>query len=71
MLKDGTTCDHDEPVNRGAANRPLTNEEIVEKYRANAALWTGPDRMAAMESAMLTIEDAPSAVSSFDPFCGA
>ncbi|MDH3668508.1 MAG: MmgE/PrpD family protein [Paracoccaceae bacterium] len=69
-LKDGTTHEHDEPVNRGAADRPLANAEIVEKYRANAALWAGPDRVAAMESAMLAIDNAQAAVTAFDPFCG-
>ena len=30
-LKDGVVLDQDEPVNRGAADRPLSNDEIVAK----------------------------------------
>ena len=61
--------EHDEPVNRGAADRPLSNGEIVAKYRANATLWTGPDRVATMEAAMLGLNDAPHAVTAFTAFC--
>jgi 2-methylcitrate dehydratase PrpD len=69
-LKDGTTHGHAEPVNRGAADRPLANGEIVEKYRANAALWAGPARVARMEAAVLALDETPAAVDAFAPFCG-
>ena len=35
-LDDGRTLSHREHINRGAAERPLTNAEIVAKYRDNA-----------------------------------
>jgi len=70
-LTDGTVHEHSEPVNRGAADRPLTNAEIVAKYRANAALWAGPGKVAAMESALLALDATGQAVDAFTPLCGA
>lgn len=67
-LDDGTELEEDQPVNRGAADRPLANAEIVEKYRQNAALWAGPDRVAAMETAMLGLDDAPCAATALSAF---
>jgi 2-methylcitrate dehydratase PrpD len=69
-LDDGTRLSHDEPVNRGAADRPLTNEAIVAKYRQNAALAAAPDRVAAMERAMLSLDDASRAAESLATFGG-
>jgi hypothetical protein len=37
-LKDGEVLRHREPVNRGHAERPLSNAEIQRKYADNAAL---------------------------------
>lgn len=70
-LKDGTVQEQDEPVNRGAADRPLSNAEIVAKYRDNAALRVGPDRVAAMEAAMLGLDQTDSAASTLSVFCDA
>ncbi len=70
-LKDGTELSHFEPVNRGAADRPLANAEIVGKFRDNAALWAGPARVAAMQAAMLDLDEAPRAAEALAPFCGA
>jgi len=70
-LKDGTAHEHSEPVNRGAADRPLANAEIVAKYRANAALWAGSERVARMEASLLGLDAASEAVAAFTPFCGA
>ncbi len=69
-LDDGTRLAHDEPVNRGAADRPLTNAEIVGKFRENAALAAPPDRVAAMEQAMLSLDAAPRAVDALGAFGG-
>lgn len=69
-MTDGTSVEHNEPVNRGAADRPLSNAEIVEKYRDNAALWAAPAKVAAMEAAMLGLEDAPVAVDALRIFAG-
>jgi 2-methylcitrate dehydratase PrpD len=70
-LKDGSVHEHSEAVNRGAADRPLGNAEIVAKYRANAALWAGPARVEAMEASMLGLDQSPRATDTFAPFCGA
>ncbi len=70
-LKDGSVVEHSEPVNRGAAGRPLSNAEIVAKYHDNAALWAGPGRVTAMEASLLALDDTPYAADAFAPFCGA
>jgi 2-methylcitrate dehydratase PrpD len=70
-LDDGTTLDEDQPVNRGAADRPLANAEIVAKYRENAALWASGDRVAAMERAMLGLDEAPDAAKALSVFSAA
>jgi 2-methylcitrate dehydratase PrpD len=70
-MKDGSEVSHFEPVNRGAADRPLPNGEIIAKFHANAALWTGPARVAAMQASLLALDSAPLAVDAFAPFCGA
>ncbi len=67
-LDDGTRLTHDEPVNRGAADRPLANAEIVDKYRQNAGLAAGADRVAAMEEAMLSLDRAPRAADALAVF---
>ena len=67
-LDDGTQLTHDEPVNRGAADRPLSNAEIVAKYRQNAGLAANPDRVAAMEEAMSNIDRAPRAADALAVF---
>ena len=36
-LADGRTLRHHEPINRGAAGRPISNADIVAKYHDNAA----------------------------------
>ncbi|MEM1299901.1 MAG: MmgE/PrpD family protein [Pseudomonadota bacterium] len=69
-MTDGSTHEHNEPVNRGAADRPLSNAEIVEKFRDNAALWAGPEKVAAMETAMLGLEDAARAADAMRVFSG-
>lgn len=69
-LDDGTRLSHDEPVNRGAADRPLANAEIVGKYRQNAGMAADGARVAAMEKAMLTLDGAPRAVDALAVFGG-
>lgn len=36
-LADGRTLHHDEPINRGATGRPISNDDIVTKFFENAA----------------------------------
>lgn len=67
-LVDGRQLSHREHVNRGAAERPLANAEIVEKFRANAATAFDADTMARMEAAMLGLETASCAAGALAAF---
>jgi hypothetical protein len=57
QLKDGRKLAHREQVNRGAADRPLLNEEIVAKYMDNAQLAVSGSRAGRMRDAILTMDD--------------
>lgn len=59
--KDGRTLRQREAVNRGASERPLSNDDIVAKYRGNAALSLGRDAMQRIQAAVLGLAAAPSA----------
>jgi 2-methylcitrate dehydratase PrpD len=59
--KDGRTLRQREAVNRGASERPLSNDDIVAKYRGNAALSLGTDAMQRIQAAVLGLAAAPSA----------
>ncbi len=65
---DGREFLHREHINRGAANRPLTNDEIVAKWQDNAAMAFGPDRVRDLQAAVLGLDEAGSAVAAFDRF---
>lgn len=52
-LRDGRTLRHREEVNRGAPDRPLSNADIIEKYRGNAALALDPAASRRIEGAVL------------------
>lgn len=60
-LDDGRTLSHREHINRGAAERPLANAEIVAKFRDNVATAFNAETSARMEAAMLNLESAPNA----------
>jgi len=55
---DGPTVAHDEPVNRGAADRPLGDAEIVAKLHTNAALAVSRETAVRMATAMLGLDQA-------------
>ena len=57
-LRDGRTQRHREQVNRGAADRPLSDAEIVAKFRDNAATAVGPRMAARVEAAVLGLDGA-------------
>ena len=57
-LDDGKKLSHREHVNRGAADRPLTNAEIIAKFRDNAATAVNPDAIERMQASMLGIDKA-------------
>jgi len=54
---DGREFVHAEPVNRGAADRALSDAEIAEKYEANASIAVDAARAAEIKAAVLAIED--------------
>lgn len=59
LTSDGETLTHREQVNRGADERPLSAEEIIGKYRDNAALALSSERVEqALEAVMGLEEDA-------------
>jgi 2-methylcitrate dehydratase PrpD len=58
-LRDGTTLRHREEVNRGAPARPLSNADIVAKYRGNAALALSPAAQCRIEDAVLALARHP------------
>jgi 2-methylcitrate dehydratase PrpD len=60
---DGRTLRHREEINRGAAERPLSNADIVAKYRANAVLAMNARRTAAVEEAILGLASSLTAAS--------
>lgn len=58
-LRDGRELRHREHVNRGAADRPLSNEEVVAKFMENAALAVATDRAEAIAEAVLALDLRP------------
>ena len=55
-LHDDRTLQHREAVNRGAAERPLSNAEIAEKYAQTATLAVSPTHAATIREALLTLD---------------
>jgi len=58
-LRDGRELRHREEVNRGAPERPLSNADIVTKYRGNAALALNPAGIDRLEDAVLSLSRHP------------
>jgi len=67
-MRDGREYLHREHINRGAASRPLSNEEIVAKWRDNATMTFNGGRVAELEAVVLGLEEAPSALAAFRRF---
>ena len=55
--KDGGEFVHAEPVNRGAAERALSEAEIIEKYDANAGQTVSPSKAEDVKTAILSVEE--------------
>jgi 2-methylcitrate dehydratase PrpD len=70
-LDDGRRIRHREHVNRGAADRPLSNAEIVAKFRDNAATAFDARRIERMQQAMLELDSAPAAAKALDVWSAA
>ena len=55
---DGRELRHREHVNRGAADRPVGNSAVAEKFIANMRLAVSPERAAAVRDAVLGLDEA-------------
>lgn len=60
-INDGTEVRQREQVNRGCADRPLSNEEVESKFFENAALVVSKRRAREIRDAVLALDAAPSA----------
>lgn len=58
-LRDGRVLEHDEPLNRGSAERPLSDAEVGRKFRRNAARALPAARVDALLAAVQRIDRAP------------
>ena len=58
-LRDGRTLRHREEINRGAPDRPLSNADIVAKYRGNAAVALSPGAGDRIQQAVLSLARHP------------
>jgi 2-methylcitrate dehydratase PrpD len=70
-LRDGRTLTHREAMNRGCADRPLSNTEIVEKFTGNARMSLSARRADAVREAVLGLEAAPDLRAALDRVCQA
>ena len=56
MTRDGRTLRRREQINRGNAERPLSDAEIVEKFRSNASRALSPAQAQRIESLVLSLD---------------
>jgi 2-methylcitrate dehydratase PrpD len=61
--KDGRELRHREEINRGAAERPITNPEIAQKFMRNATLAVSPARASELRDLVLSLDTLPDAAS--------
>jgi 2-methylcitrate dehydratase PrpD len=61
VLADGRVLRHREAINRGHAERPLSNEEVRDKFFDNAALHFSPGHAKAVCDQVLALDRLPSA----------
>ncbi len=69
-MKDGREIGHREQVNRGAADRPLSNEEIIAKWRDNAAMLVNDGKVDRLQAAVLALDTTEDGVDVFEAFAG-
>jgi 2-methylcitrate dehydratase PrpD len=58
-LRDGTVRESQLPYQRGGPDNPMTGDEVVDKFRTNAALALSPESVSRIESAVLALEGEP------------
>lgn len=57
-LRNGRVIEHHEPINRGSAENPLSEDEVCDKFRSNAARVLPPGQVEAVIAAVAAIEHA-------------
>ena len=70
-LKDGRSLVHREAMNRGCADRPLSNAEIADKFLGNARLSLSARQAEAVREAVLGLDAAADARPAIDRICQA
>ncbi|HUS95203.1 MAG TPA: MmgE/PrpD family protein [Hyphomicrobiaceae bacterium] len=70
-MQDGRELRHREHINRGVADRPLSNDDIIAKFRDNAAMAVNTETVDRQQAAMLGLETAASAVQALTVFSSA
>jgi len=58
-LRDGRVVAHDEPVNRGSFLRPLSDDDVREKFHRNAARALPPAQVEQVAAAVAALDEAP------------
>lgn len=66
-LADGSTLDRDFPYQKGGPENPMSEDEVREKFRANAELALAADAVDALEAAILAFEQQRELTSALDP----
>ena len=59
-LRNGRVLERDEPLNRGSAERPLSDDDVRAKFRRNAAMALPPSQVDGLAAAVQSIDTAPS-----------
>ena len=70
-LRDGRVLMHREAMNRGCADRPLSNAEIVEKFTGNARMRLSVRQAAEVQEAVLGLDRAADVRPVIDRICQA
>jgi 2-methylcitrate dehydratase PrpD len=60
VLRDGRVLERDEPLNRGSAERPLSEAEVVAKFRRNAERALPAEQVDLLAAAVQNVDSAPS-----------
>lgn len=69
-MEDGTELRHREHINRGAADRPLSNDEILAKFHDNAAMLVNEEMAERQQDAMLFLDETENALDAMWVFSG-
>ena len=70
-LTDGTTLERDFPYQKGGPENPMSEDEVREKFRANASLALAADLADALEAAILGLEDHDDLTAALAPLTAA